>query len=378
LVRALGALPRTLDGLITASAVAYAKSEPLLDERPPLVAVRAAPEHLLGPIVTDRAHVGIRIEHCATGHLDEAEFPLGKLAKGLEGLPHVEMDDEDLGVRLDGAQKQSVGLIGATSGSQASSESQARTPITRVLADEAFAEDLHSLGLCAGFVECRKGIEGEVGPLRLGFDGLLENVDGTKGVALGDDCGETQTCREDPLIEGEGLSIEVFRRRRISSAGGGVGLLGPEEGQSQGVVAPSQTRETLAFFGGLFPQPLVLEESLVPHDGVDVPGVGLHGIIEGALGAVEEAGTAVVLADTGEDEGSFGAVQVRSREERLMDLYGLLGLPRLPKKPAEEYLHIERFREVSGHFREGTEGWQGATGREVIEAVSPVDGAAEP
>ena len=128
------------------------RAHALLHERVPLVAVGAAPQHVVGAVAAGRADVRVHVEGRLLdgGHVALLVGPEG--SQDAQGAPDLEVDEQDVRVGLEGPQEQAQGLLGAVPRAQLAREGQPGPPVPRVLAHQALAQGGEARGLAAGGV----------------------------------------------------------------------------------------------------------------------------------------------------------------------------------------------------------------------------------
>ena len=94
-----------------------------------------------------------------------------------------------------------------------------------------------------------------------------------------------------------------------------------------------------------------------------LPRVGVQHLLEGAAGAVQEAGLAEVGAQRGQRVRALGAREVAPGEQRLVDLDRALHLAGLAQQVAQHLQHLDRLRVLArdlGQLADGELGWPAA------------------
>src|SRR5688572_28161618 len=141
------------------------RADALLDERPPVVALGAAPEHLLGAIAARGADVRVAIEDGLLRRRQITGQALPGSAHAEERAQGLEMSGQDLGVLLHGPQRETEGLFILPVLAQVLGQGEAGPPIVGILAEDPLAECDEARRLTGLRVEAGQAVEREVGPL---------------------------------------------------------------------------------------------------------------------------------------------------------------------------------------------------------------------
>jgi hypothetical protein len=204
-----------------------------------------------------------------------------------------------------------------------------RAPVAGILADRALAERHEARRLAARRVDTREAIEGQVGALRIGLDGVFEHGGGPARVRRLREIGETQGRRHHTTIERKRDPIALFGGRRVAEARGLVADLRLKKAEDEAVVRLAEAGQPRLDLVGLAPLPLLLVELLDSGEGMDALRFEIEDLPERLHGAVQESGPAEVSSEARVRVRPLGTRQVPSVEDRLVDPDRLLDLSRL-------------------------------------------------
>src|SRR5262249_22608533 len=120
--------------------------DPLLDESVPVVAVRALPEELGAAVAAAHADVWIELEDRVLRQLGVAVDERGRMVKLAERSPDCLVNAESVRIRNERGKQQIERVARLAAGREVARQREPRTPVLRVVLDQAAAETREALG----------------------------------------------------------------------------------------------------------------------------------------------------------------------------------------------------------------------------------------